>query len=606
MAAKLRAPELAGRGWLNTGGRLLSLSELRGRFVLLDFWTFCCVNCLHVLDELRPLEKKYADVLTVVGVHSPKFEHEADADALAAAVERYEVEHPVLDDPELLTWKQYVARAWPTLVLIDPEGFIVAQLSGEGHAHAIDALLTSLIADHTGRGTLHTGEGPYVPAVPEPSTLRFPARAVRLEDGSLLVADAGHHSLAHLEPDGETIRRRIGSGSRGFTDGSATVAEFNEPNGLCALPPAVCGVVGYDIVVADTVNHALRGVRLRDGHVRSLAGNGKQWMQGDPLPDRAFADTPMSSPWDVAWAPQWSEVAIAMAGNHQLWSFDPLASRLTVRGGTTQEGLVDGVAHEALLAQPSGFAVSADGETLWFVDAETSSLRRVTNGVVHTAVGSGLFDFGHVDGSAEEALMQHPLACCVLADGSVAVADTYNGAIRRFDPVTREVSTLVTGLSEPSGLLAAGSELIVVESSAHRVTRVQLPDEVCVVPGRSMQAQRPPQVMRPGPATVEVTFAPPPGQKLDDRYGPSVHLTISATPPELLEEGAGSAAALSRQVRLSGDVSSGLLHVSARAASCDEGDAEFPACHVHQQDWGVPVEISDDGVNVLILPLAAH
>ena len=428
--ARLRAPELEGRGWLNTGGVALSLSALRGRFVLLDFWTFCCVNCLHVLDELRPLEKKYADVLTVIGVHSPKFEHEADAHALAAAVERYEVEHPVLDDPELLTWKQYVARAWPTLVLIDPEGFIVAQLSGEGHAHAIDSLLTALIDEHSGTGTLHTGDGPYVAPVPEPSTLRFPAKAVRLDDGSLLVADAGHHSLAHLEPDGETLRRRIGTGARGLADGPAAAAQFSEPNGLCLLPPEVAEQVGYDVVVADTVNHALRGVRLRDGHVRRLAGNGKQWMQGDPLPDKAFADTPMSSPWDVAWLPAWSEVAVAMAGNHQLWSFDPLTGRLTVRGGTTQEGLVDGKLDEALFAQPSGLAASSGGGTLWFVDAETSSLRRVTNGVVHTEIGSGLFDFGHVDGPAADALMQHPLACCTLADGSVAVADTYNGAIR--------------------------------------------------------------------------------------------------------------------------------------------------------------------------------
>ncbi len=604
--ARLRAPALDGRGWLNTGGRSLSLSELRGRFVLLDFWTFCCVNCLHVLDELRPLEKKYADVLTVIGVHSPKFEHEADAHALASAVERYEVEHPVLDDPELLTWKQYVARAWPTLVLIDPEGFIVAQLSGEGHAHAIDSVLAALVDEHSSKGTLHTGVGPYIAPVPVPSTLRFPAKVVRLDDGSLLVADAGHHSLAQLEPDGETLRRRIGTGRRGSTDGPATAATFSEPNGLCLLPPEVAEQVGYDVVVADTVNHLLRGVRMRDGYVRRLAGNGRQWMQGDPLPDQAFADTPMSSPWDVAWLPAWSEVVIAMAGNHQLWSFDPLTGRLTVRGGTTQEGLVDGSLDEALLAQPSGLAASSGGGTLWFVDAETSSLRRVTNGVVHTEIGSGLFDFGHVDGPAAEALMQHPLACCTLADGSVAVADTYNGAIRRFDPVTREMSTLVADLSEPSGLTVAGSELVVVESSAHRVTRVRLPDEVMVVKGKGMQSQRPPQAMRPGPAKVEVTFAPPPGQKLDDRYGPSVYLTISATPPELLEEGAGSTAALTRLILLNGDVRSGLLHVSARAASCDDGDAEFPACHVHQQDWGVPVEISEDGVNLLTLPLAAH
>ena len=138
---RVRAPELEGRGWLNTGGETLRLADLRGRFVLLDFWTFCCVNCLHVLDEMRELEEKYDGELVVVGVHSPKFVHEADPDALAAAVERYEVAHPVLDDPDLVTWQAYAARAWPTLVLVDPEGYVVAQYAGEGHAHALDALL---------------------------------------------------------------------------------------------------------------------------------------------------------------------------------------------------------------------------------------------------------------------------------------------------------------------------------------------------------------------------------------------------------------------------------------------------------------------------------
>ena len=163
---KVRAPELVGRGWLNTGGRPLSLADLRGRVVVLDFWTFCCVNCLHVLDELRPVEEQFPDALTIIGVHSPKFEHEADADALAAAVERYAVHHPVLDDPELATWQAYTARAWPTLVVIDPEGYIVASMSGEGHAHGLSVLIEELIAEHTAKGTLRQGDSPY--AAPPP------------------------------------------------------------------------------------------------------------------------------------------------------------------------------------------------------------------------------------------------------------------------------------------------------------------------------------------------------------------------------------------------------------------------------------------------------
>src|SRR6476646_1227510 len=196
-AVRVRAPQLAGRGWLNTDGPL-SLQDLRGRFVLLDFWTFCCVNCLHVLDELRPVEEKYAEELVVVGVHSPKFVHEADPVALTQAVERYALHHPFLDDPELVTWQAYTARAWPTLVLVDPEGYVVAQFAGEGHAHAIDALLAELREEHLARGTLQPGDSPFVPPEPQPGDLRFPAKTVGLPDGRVLVADAGHDEVVEL------------------------------------------------------------------------------------------------------------------------------------------------------------------------------------------------------------------------------------------------------------------------------------------------------------------------------------------------------------------------------------------------------------------------
>ena len=188
---RVRASELVGRNWLNTGGKSLDLEALRGKIVLLDFWTFCCINCLHVLDELRPLEEKFSDVLVTVGVHSPKFEHEADPVALAAAVERYEIHHPVLDDPELDTWKAYTARAWPTLVVIDPEGYIVAHLSGEGHADGLAVLIPELIAEHEAKGTLHRGSGPYVAPEATSGTLRFPGKALFLPAGRGHAPDAG-------------------------------------------------------------------------------------------------------------------------------------------------------------------------------------------------------------------------------------------------------------------------------------------------------------------------------------------------------------------------------------------------------------------------------
>ena len=579
---------------MNTGGRELATADFRGRFLLLDFWTFCCVNCLHVLDELRPLEEKYDGELVVVGVHSPKFAHEADPDALAAAVERYEVAHPVLDDPELETWQAYTARAWPTLVLVDPEGYVVAQYAGEGHAHAVDALVAELRVEHAAKGTLQPGDSPYVPPAPEPRELRFPAKAVRLPGGGFLVADAGHHRVVELAADAESVVRRIGSGSRGLADGLPPEASFNEPNGLVLLPEDIAARAGYDVVVADTVNHALRGIDLESGEVRTLAGDGEQWMQGGTTAS-------LSSPWDVAW---WQDrVWVAMAGIHQLWTFDPVTGEVEVAAGTTNEGLLDGPFDQAWFAQTSGFAV--DGDRLWLVDSETSSLRYAEAGAVHTAVGRGLFDFGFQDGPAEKALMQHPLGVTALPDGSVAVCDTYNGAVRRFDPATGEVSTLAVDLAEPSGAVLDGEHLVVVESAAHRLTRVPL-GAVARVDGFAHTTRRPATEIGEGDLELVVSFEPPPGQKVDARFGPPSQLLVSATPPALLRSGDGRGADLTRTLGIDPVVGEGVLHVAARAASCDAHGGEGAACHMHQQDWGVPVRVVPGGAQRLVLPLSGR
>src|SRR2546423_1729599 len=190
LGPRVRAPELHGRGWLNTGGKALTLADLRGRIVLVDFWTFCCVNCLHVIDELRPLEERYADVLVVIGVHSPKFEHEKDADALAAAVERYGVRHPVLDDPDMTMWDRYAARAWPTLCVIDPEGYVVATMAGEGHAAGIAALVEELVEVHTEKGTLRRSAGADVPPPAFVGAVDFPRTAVAAPRRGVLVVAA--------------------------------------------------------------------------------------------------------------------------------------------------------------------------------------------------------------------------------------------------------------------------------------------------------------------------------------------------------------------------------------------------------------------------------
>ncbi len=616
--ARVRAPELIGRGgWLNTGGNALTLADLRGRVVILDFWTFCCVNCLHVLDELRELEEKHRDTVVIIGVHSPKFVHEAEHQAVVDAVERYEVHHPVLDDPELATWKSYAVRAWPTLVVIDPEGYVVAQHAGEGHAHALETLVGQLEAEHAAKGTLRRGDGPYAhpspghhPSTsfapllmePVPTELRFPGKALLLPGGTFLVSDTTRHQLVELAADGESVVRRIGAGERGLTDGTGELARFSEPQGLALLPDGT-------VAVADTVNHALRRYDPATGEVTTLAGTGRQWWQGSPAEGPA-REVDLSSPWDVAWFAD--RLWIAMAGVHQLWTYDPAAGTVRAAAGTTNEGLVDGPAEEAWFAQPSGLA--AAGDRLWVADAETSAVRYVERAggggtddgfAVRTAVGTGLFDFGHRDGAAGQALLQHPLGVTALPDGSVAISDTYNHALRRYDPATGEVTTLATDLREPSGAVLADDDIVVVESARHRLTRLRLPEEAVRVEAVAHRTQRAATDIAPGTLRLDVVFQAPGGQKLDTRYGPSTRLLVSSTPPELLAGGDGAGTDLSRELVLAQGVTEGVLHVSAMAASCDDDPANaYPACHVHQQDWGVPVRVAEGGATRLPLVLA--
>ena len=624
LTSRAHGSPLRGRGWLNTGGAELDLEALRGKIVLLDFWTFCCVNCLHVLDELRPLEEKWADELVVVGVHSPKFEFEKDPDALQANIERYEVSHPVIDDPELETWSAYGARAWPTLMVLDTHGRIAGNLSGEGHAGNLDHLIGELVAEGEADGSLRRGPAPTVLAERSEQTLRFPSKLTVLPDGRLVVSDAGQHRLVVFQADGATVDEVIGTGERGHADGDGSTARFAEPNGVLALPEDVAAEVGYDLLVADTAGHRLRGVRVGQDRlfrsrtateVTTLAGTGEQWMQGEPLPRgegdaRTFS---LSTPWDLTWSHALNRAVIAMAGIHQLWTFDPATGALLVLAGTTQEGLVDGPVVTSWWAQPSGLDELPDGRIV-VADSESSAVRLLDPQTmqVSTLVGKGLFDFGHVDGPLDRARLQHPLGVTALPDGRIAIADTYNGAIRLLDEETGEVVTVATDLKEPSDAIVGPpvdgiGQLIVVESGTHRITWVPVAKAAeRIIDEGAQRSERPATEVGPGPLTVRVLFTPPPGHKLDDSLGPSTQVTIATTPTSMLQGGGGVDTALERTITLDPAYAEGVLHVSARAASCDADPAvEFPACHMHQQDWGVPIRVVEGGPDHLDLSLLA-
>jgi thiol-disulfide isomerase/thioredoxin len=610
-----KAPELIGDTWFGTVNPRIGIADFKGRFLLLDFWTLCCVNCHHVLAELRPIEEKFKDVLTVVGVHSPKFEYEKLPESVAAAISRHEIEHPVLNDPNMTTWQSYGVRAWPTLVLVDPRGEIIATYSGEGHAHAIEALIEKLAPDYEATGDLVRGQGLYQAIAPSSEALRQPGKVASvpkqyqsfLGGAELLVSNSGAHNLVGLTTEdllNPTIT--IGSGLRGKADGSFDSASFAEPYGAVFLEEELASLVGAHLLVADTANHLIRAINLETQNVFTIAGTGEQWMQADPTDGNAL-EVKISTPWDIE---VFGEVLlIAMAGEHRIWFYDFKEKSLGIFAGTTNEGLVDGSNANAWFAQPSALVHSKlNLGRVWIIDAETSALRYTENGNVVSVIGKGLFDFGHLDGMADQALLQHPLGVIELPDGNVLVADTYNRAIRKYSPATNQVSTIARDLFEPSDIeiieTSSGPKLAVVEAAANKITLLPIESEA-MVQGAAMRTARPALEVSPGEISIDVTFSAPPGQKLDDRYGPSTYLVVSSTPKELLLAGAGNSVELTREIVLNPEVSEGVLHVAAKGASCDESE-EGAQCHIHQQDWGIPIRQGASGVKTVDLVLSGN
>lgn len=575
----VRAPELIGRGgWVNTGGRQLSLQELRGRVVLLDFWTSACVNCMHVMEELRELEERYdPDQLTIIGVHSPKFEHETDHDAVVAATERHGLDHAVLDDPDMATWRAYGIRAWPTLVVIDQEGYVKYVAAGERQLPALIKVIDHLLAsqrhhaqDHeSARGQASAGAA---------LDIRYPSKVAQMADGTFLLANTGNHNILQISTDHTKIIRAIGSGKRGAKDGALEEAQFSEPTAALVLRDDLAAKLPYDIIVADRGNHALRSVSMRTGEVRTLA-------------------TGVMSPWDIEYWPAIDRLVIAVAGRHYLAAMDLQSGNISVLAGSGREGIRDGRPDQAEFAQTSGLAAEP-GPTgsLWIIDAETSALRRAwTDGKnvrVETAIGSGLFDFGHKDGPARGALLQHPQGLSLDQRGNVLIADTFNGAVRLYVPATAQVSTIADGLKEPTDLLPVGTGALVVESAASRLVMVDLEKAHESAP---RQAAVPVQDVRTEVASavaLKIVLDLPEPMHVDDSADAPSRLTITSTPPSLIKAGGGASDDLTARLELDETVESGTLHVSAVVAACDDTQG---VCTVISQDWNLHVTVKAGG-----------
>jgi thiol-disulfide isomerase/thioredoxin len=527
---RVRAPELRGAGgWINTD-RPLSLRDLRGRVVVLDFWTFCCINCLRVVEELRELEERFGDRLLVIGVHSPKFPHESDHAAVARAVARHRITHPVLDDPDMETWQQYGVRAWPTLVVIDPEGYVVAMASGEGNGQALGGVIEHLLE---GRDDLATGPAFTPVSLARETTLSYPGKVASDGDSRIVIADTGNDRVLVCDLGGRVLQSFDG---------------FHQPQGV--------RFDGDRLLVCDTVEGELVAIDLSDGARQVLVSG-------------------LRSPWDCVRLED-GRIAIAEAGLHRIVAVAGQGGPVSVIAGSGAEGLRDGPAASAHLAQPSGLA-RLPGDALAFADSEVSALRILRDGAVETLVGRGLFEWGTADGDRTSARLQHPLGVTALGDGSLAVADTFNSLVRIWEQGRLRTLPLSDPVEEPGGLDVLGDgRLLVADTNRHRIISVDIATgSVVEIPVRdsppSDAALAVPLAGVSGArlhlaATVELD-----GADLDLQQGPPVHVNVSADPPTLLGAGPRAWALDSLPVAVEvtlGAAGTGVLAVDVIVSTC--------------------------------------
>ncbi len=609
-----RAPELnPDFAWLNTDRPLAFARELKGRVVLLDFWTYCCINCMHVLPDLAYLEEKYAgEPFVVIGVHSAKFTNEGQRQTVRAAIGRYEIAHPVVVDEDMALWGEYAVRSWPTLVLVGADGRIVGVAAGEGNRETLDAAIARALEEGRSRGIL--AGGPLRLArehsVRAASGLAYPGKVLAdPAGGRLFTADSNHNRIVVATlPDAQgrsALVRAVGTGRVGRADGAADAAEFHHPQGLA--------LSGSTLYVADTENHLIRAIDLDAWTVRTIAGTGKQ--DYDRAGGKRGTVQGLNSPWDLAL--EGSTLYVAMAGQHQLWRVDLPVAFCRAFVGSGRENLADGPAEAAALAQPSGLALS--GNHLYFADSEVSAVRRLDLAAerVETLVGKGLFDFGDVDGPFDRARFQHCLGVTVGGAG-LLVADTYNHKVKELDLERREVRTVLgdgrpgtdrggaLALFEPGGLHAAEGVLYIADTNNHRVVRVSLadrswsevriegleaPERRVALAGAGIGARAPAARLRSGAATEwKVAVTLPDGAHVSEEAPASLRVARGADvvlQRTLLGASWPLAFTLPAQPEGAAD-----LHVQLSFAYCHEGQG---VCVPANPAWIVPVTFDRDG-----------
>jgi len=460
---RLKAPEIPEFvDWFNSD-QPIKISDQFGKVVLLEFWTTSHVNCEQLLLDSNYLEKKYRDGLTVIGIHAPKYPYEQDSKHLEAAINRHKVNHPVVQDSSYQLMKKYGVRDWPTVILIDPEGFIIGALRGDSNREQIESLIQQQLMLAEQKNIRQYNKTVLTEQALHGNELSYPSR-IYVKENKIFISDSGHNRIVEVNLNG-TVCRSFGSFHPGLLDGHESDALFNNPQGM--------ELIEDFLFVADTGNHAIRRIHLHTGEVHTIMGNGKR---AKPL-TQVYDDpeqAELNSPW--ALTSYKGEVYICMAGTHQIWKWQLSMNQLTPFMGTGNEDLADGLSPMAAFAQPTGICAGEFG--LYVSDSESSAIRfiRMPDGQVTTLVGKGLFEFGDTDGLNHVARLQHPLDLQYDHNRRLIwICDTYNNKIKYLSLQNNELHSLsLTGLDEPGGIFLDNDILWIANTNAHQILKLEL------------------------------------------------------------------------------------------------------------------------------------
>ncbi|OQR71187.1 NHL repeat-containing protein 2-like [Tropilaelaps mercedesae] len=441
--------DTTGREWINVASPLVSDVHLRGRLLLVDFFTYCCINCMHILPYLHQLERAISQTeLAIIGVHCAKFDNEKLSGSVKRAVLRYGIEHAVLNDPEMRLWNLCQIICWPTLMLVGPNGEIVYKFIGEKNIDRLEAYVKIFVEYFKSKGQVN-------------NLTRIPIKLLR---------------------------------------------DFSDLSKLCC-PGKVAVNYSY-IAIADTSNHRLLicdkettvvRIDLETAKVTTIIGTGKQGR--DYTGGRLGFEQEISSPWDITLFKN-NILFIAMAGTHQIWAYAlkddaklfngrilvEAGKCICVAGSGREENRNTTYPLKAGFAQPSSLTLTSDCEQLIVADSESSAIRSLdlNSGAVKNICGGALdplnlFAFGDHDDKGTDARLQHPLG--VVWDSchhSIIVADSYNHKLKTVHPKSRICTILqiagVLQLNEPGGLAIDGTtnRLYIADTNNHSIKTVDL------------------------------------------------------------------------------------------------------------------------------------